>query len=152
EQVGRTWRIAVAALAVGLLLVGLFAWQSQRRAGTATVRLAEAERQIQAASDAANQRIAATRDDAAKQVAQARDTALKAQTVSDVLAAPDLVRYNLTGGDGVVRYSGQVLWSRTHGFVLSASRLPAPPQGSTYQIWLLTNTAPVSAGVFLPDQ
>jgi hypothetical protein len=75
----------------------------------------------------------------------------KAQVTSDVLAAPDLVRFNLTGGEGAARVSAQLLWSRSRGMVFSGSRLPAPPAGSTYQIWLLTSDSAVSAGTFAPD-
>jgi anti-sigma-K factor RskA len=35
--------------------------------------------------------------------------------------------------------------------VFSGSRIPPPPEGSTYQIWLATSGEPVSAGVFVPD-
>jgi len=35
--------------------------------------------------------------------------------------------------------------------VFSASRLPSPPLGSTYQVWLLTSVDAVSASTFVPD-
>jgi hypothetical protein len=120
--------------------------------GAASARVAAAEQQAQAATRAANEQMTAARESAAAQIAEARTAALKAQTTSDVLAAPDLVRYNLIGGNGVVRSSAQVLWSRSRGFVFSATRLPAPAARSTYQIWLLTPTDPVSAGTFVPDE
>ena len=44
-----------------------------------------------------------------------------------------------------------MLWSRSRGLVFSGSRLPPLPPDSTYQIWLLTNAAPISAGLFVPD-
>ena len=71
--------------------------------------------------------------------------------IGDVLAAPDLVRYSLVGRDALASAFGQVLWSRSRGFVFSASGLPAPPHDATYQIWLLTRTGAVSAGTFVPD-
>ncbi len=73
--------------------------------------------------------------------------------LSDVLAAPDLTRYTLVGPnpDQADRPYAQALWSRTRGLVLSASRMPVLQAGSTYQIWLLTSDAPVSAGTFTPD-
>jgi anti-sigma-K factor RskA len=43
------------------------------------------------------------------------------------------------------------LWSRTRGLVLSGSRLPAAPPESTYQLWLVTDTQSVGAGLFVPD-
>src|SRR5207237_2193458 len=104
--------------------------QAQRRAGMTTTRLAEAERQTQLAAQTASQQIAMTREAAARQVSEARDAALKAQTISDVLAAPDLVRYNLSGGEGAIRFSAQVLWSRSRGLVFSGSRLPPAAAGA----------------------
>jgi len=50
-----------------------------------------------------------------------------------------------------VRTLAQLLWSRSRGMVFSASRLPQPPQGSIYQIWLLTAGAPISLGTAAPD-
>ena len=44
-----------------------------------------------------------------------------------------------------------MLWSRSRGFVFSASGLPAPSAGATYQIWLLTRGGAVSAATFVPD-
>ena len=68
-----------------------------------------------------------------------------------VRAAPDLVRYNLIGGDAAIASSAQLLWSRSRGFVFSGSRVPPLPAGSIYQVWLVTTGAPVSAGIFSPD-
>src|SRR5262249_33599737 len=83
---------------------------------------------------------------AAKQIQEARETALKAQSISDVLAAPDLVRFNLAGGTAGARLTGQMLWSRSRGLVFSATRLPSPPSNSTYQVWLMSSGGAVSAG------
>jgi len=72
--------------------------------------------------------------------------------ISDVLAAPDLIRFPLVGRESVEAASGQVLWSRSRGIlVFSATGLPAPPQDSTYQVWLLTRTGAVSVATFVPD-
>jgi len=141
--------VAVLALALGVSIA--FAMSFYRQAGTAAARASEAQQHAEAMATAASERIEAARQDAATRIAQARETASKAQVTSDILTAPDLVRFNLTGGEGGVRFSGQLLWSRSRGMVFSASRLPAPPPGSTYQIWLLTADNPVSAGTFVPD-
>jgi hypothetical protein len=120
------------------------------RLDDAASRVAAAERQAQTASDFAARQIASTRADAERQIADARQTAIKAEVVSNVLAAPDLVRFSLTSRDDVRAYA-QVLWSRSRGLVVSASRLAAPPGGSAYQVWLLTATTPISAGLLVPD-
>ena len=47
--------------------------------------------------------------------------------------------------------SAFAFWSRAQGLVFTAARLPDLPQGRTYQLWVLTAGAPVSAGLFRPD-
>jgi hypothetical protein len=146
----RSWYIAgAAAVAAGLLIFGLVR-RIETRLNDASARVAAAERQAEAASERANQEMTNARQDANRQIAEARDSAQRAETVSAILAAPDLVRINLTGG-AVERSFAQLLWSRTRGLVLSASRLPPAPPQMTYQLWLLTSVAPVSAGLFVPD-
>jgi hypothetical protein len=148
----RFWRAAILLLMVGGgAAAGIVIARLQQQMGIAQARVVEAETQAQAAVQAADQRIAATRDEAERQIAAARETAVKAQVISDVLASPDLVRYNLAGGDGTTLYRGQVSWSRSRGLIFSGSRLPPPPPNSVYQIWLLTTADPISAGLFVPD-
>ena len=77
---------------------------------------------------------------------EARQLAQRAETVGVILTAPDLIRFNLTSAE-TNGSSAQLLWSRTRGLVLSGSRLPAAPPESTYQLWLVTSTQSVGAGV-----
>ena len=155
ERQRRNWYVAFAVLAVGVIIAAGLALGMQRRVDAklneAAARVTAAERQAEAAAQAANQRVIATREDADRKIVEADQTARKAQTVSDVLAAPDLVRFNVTSGATTPRAYAQMLWSRSRGLVFSGSRVPAPPEGSTYQTWLLTNGEPVSAGLFVPD-
>lgn len=151
ERAGRSWRFVVAALVLGVAIAIGVAWRMERQAGAEAQRALGAERDAQAAKDAASQQVAQAREEASRQITAARESAQKAQTISDVLAAPDLVRYALTGGDAVNRLSGQLLWSRSRGLVFSGSRLPSPPPDTTYQIWLLSASDAVSAGAFVPD-
>jgi hypothetical protein len=44
-----------------------------------------------------------------------------------------------------------VLWSRSRGLAASASRLPAPPAGKVYRLWIVPDGPAVSAGVLVPD-
>jgi anti-sigma-K factor RskA len=145
------WYAAVAMLALATGVSIVFAMSFYRQAGTAAAQASQAQQHAEEIASSADKRIEAARQDAATNIAQARETASKAQVTSDVLAAPDLVRFNLTGGEGAARVSAQLLWSRSRGMVFSGSRLPAPPAGSTYQIWLLTSGPAVSAGTFAPD-
>jgi hypothetical protein len=99
----------------------------------------------------ANREVTAARQDADRQIAEARQLAQRAETVGVILTAPDLIRFNLTSSE-TNGSSAQLLWSRTRGLVLSGSRLPAAPPESTYQLWLVTNTQSVGAGLFVPDE
>jgi hypothetical protein len=113
-------------------------------------RVASAERQVAATTRLANDEVRSAREDANRQIAEARQLAQRAETVSAILTAPDLIRFNLTStlSDGS---SAQVLWSRSRGVVLSGSRLPGPGPEKTYQLWLVTSNQSVSAGIFAPD-
>ena len=150
----RTMHAAIAA-AVILAALALFGFWMQRQVDSqlteAAARVANAERQSEATSAAARQEAAATREEAARQVADARQSAAHAQIVGNVLAAPDLLRYWLRPAAGTSRAYAQVLFSRSRGMVFSASRLPAPGEGKTYQLWLLSAGGPVNAGVLTPD-
>jgi hypothetical protein len=147
---GRWYAVLIVA-ALGLAVSIGLSMTFYRRADVAAARASEAQQHAEQIAAAADQRIEAARQDAATKIAQARETASKAQVTSDVLAAPDLVRFNLSGGDPAARISAQLLWSRSRGMVFSGSRLPALAPGTTYQIWLLTAEAPISAGTFVPD-
>ena len=69
-----------------------------------------------------------------------------------VLAAPDLQRIDLAGQPTAPQASARAFWSRSRGLVFTASNLPTPPAGKTYQLWVLTKQpAPISAGLFKPD-
>lgn len=76
---------------------------------------------------------------------RARDRAEQTRAMA-VVAAADLVRFDLTGSDTPAR--ARALWSHRHGMVFSAEGLPALPAGRTYQLWVISQGAPISAGVF----
>jgi hypothetical protein len=152
DRLRRDWRMAMAALSASILLIGLLSWRYvSARLDDAATRAASAERHAATVSDAATKQIATARADADRQIAQARDAASKAEIVGNVLAALDLVRFNLAGTERAENASAQALWSRSRGFVLSALRLPAAPSGSTYQVWLSNDTSSISVGTFTPD-
>ena len=74
------------------------------------------------------------------------------QQALDVLASPDLVRTTLEGVPPAAGARAQALLSPSRGtLVLSATGLPAPPAGRTYQLWAIVGGRAVSAGVFTPD-
>ena len=155
EQMRRGWRLSFGIAAGVIVIATLVGLQLFSRVtatlNDAQVRVAAAEQQTRTVSDAATKEIASTRAEADRQIADARETALRAQIVSNVLAAPDLVRFNLGSPDASGRAFAQVLWSRSRGMVVSASRLAAPPDASVYQVWLLTEGAAVAVGTLSPD-
>jgi len=148
----RWWYLLGAVGAIAIVAAGIiFSRSIESKLDAATSRAAAAERHAEAATDTANRQIESARAQADRQITEARKSALRAETIGAVLTAPDLVRFGLTGGAPPERLSAQVLWSRTRGLVLSASRLPVTPPETNYQVWLWANGTPVSGGVFVPD-
>jgi hypothetical protein len=150
-RASRLWWAAAAVLLIAVGTAGIMGVRLQRQVAEATIQAAEAQARARTATEAANRQISAANELAARQIDEARETALKAQTISYVLSAPDLVRYNLVGRDRDTQFSAQALWSRSRGLVFSGSRLPTPPPDSTYQIWILSAADPVSVATFVPD-
>jgi hypothetical protein len=151
DRFQRNWLVAAAAAALVFVIVAGFGLLFYNRARVAAEQAAAARQRVEALGNAANERIEAAQRDAATQIELARGAASRAQITSDVLAAPDLMRFNLVGTEVAARASAQLLLSRSQGMVFSGSRLQAPGAGHVYQIWLLTATDPVSAGTIEPD-
>jgi hypothetical protein len=142
---------AIAAFALVIAIGGGLSVLFYNRASVAAEQAAVARQRAEVMSNATNDRIDAARRDAAAQIELARGAASRAQITGDVLAAPDLMRFNLIGAEGTARASAQLLFSRTRGMVFSGSRLSPPGPGNVYQIWFLTATDPISAGTIAPD-
>jgi anti-sigma-K factor RskA len=68
-----------------------------------------------------------------------------------ILAAADVRRVDLAGQDVAPGASGRAFWSRSHGVMFTATGLPALPKGKVYQLWVVTKSAPLSAGLLTPD-
>jgi hypothetical protein len=105
--------------------------------GAAEAR-AQAQRELGAAQRASEARL-----DAARQVAQS------AQTLATIAAATDLKRFDLAARDPGV--TAQVLFSRSTGVALTASRLPAAAPGRTWQLWLVSPGRATSVGTLTAD-
>jgi anti-sigma-K factor RskA len=130
----RWWLLAAGiVIAVGL---GAYALELQGRIARLEARLQDAERRAMVAEGA---------------TIDARRVADRAQDAMAVLAAPDLVRIDLAGETVASQATARALWSRNRGMVFTASNLPAAPEGRVYQVWVVTETAPVSAGLLSPD-
>lgn len=143
------WRLAIVAVGLIVIVAGGFGWYLQNQVRVAAGRAQQAELESQKTAADAAQQAAAAREEAARQIASAREMATRAELIGNVLAAPDLIRWNLSGV-GETPLFGQALWSRTRGFVFSGSRIPPAPPNGTYQVWLLTRLTPVRASTFAP--
>jgi anti-sigma-K factor RskA len=64
-----------------------------------------------------------------------------------ILTAPDVVRVDLKGQEPAPSAEARAYWSRSRGLVFNASHLPPPPRQKGYQLWVVTASAPMSAGM-----
>jgi anti-sigma-K factor RskA len=78
-------------------------------------------------------------------------TEAAARHTERILAAADVKRVDLAGQEAAPGASGRAFWSRSNGVVFTANGLPALPKGKVYQLWVVTKSAPLSAGLLMPD-
>ena len=120
-----------------------------RQLGDVRARAAAAER---VAEDA---RAATAREgnDARREgpVADALASAARAERMMQVMVASDARRVPLAGGAAAPAASGQAVWSRTRGVVLTATGLPRANAGDVYQVWLSTTRGVLALGFAPPD-
>jgi anti-sigma-K factor RskA len=81
----------------------------------------------------------------------ARRAASGAQSAVAVLTAPDVTRVDLAGQPAAPTAAARAFWSRSRGLVFTGTNLPQLPPGRTYQLWVVTAQAPISAGLLTPD-
>jgi hypothetical protein len=139
---------AILGLIITATVAGVFSWQLQRQIAAAEERQRLSDLKNQSMLDQTARQFEAARLATAKELATARAMASRAQRIAAVLAAPDLIRFSLSGADGA---SGQALVSRSRGFVVSGSLLPSPSPNGTHQAWLLTRTTAVKMGPLAPE-
>jgi anti-sigma-K factor RskA len=131
----RTW-LPLAATLIVAVGAGVYAARLQIRVADLEARLQEALVQASVADRA---------------VAEARLVSAQLQASTGVLAAPDVVRIDLAGQPAAPQARGRALWSRARGMVFTAAALPPLPAGQVYQVWVVTQPGPVSAGLLTPD-
>ena len=72
--------------------------------------------------------------------------------ITQFMKKPDARLTPLAGTDASPQAAGKILWSAQEKKALFyASKLPAPPEGKTYQLWIIANNKPIDAGVFSVD-
>jgi anti-sigma-K factor RskA len=129
------WWLTAAASIVAAVF-GLQWWNAERRLDVAETALQSARQALATATS---------------QMASARNAADRAQEQLDILAARDVVLVSLAGQAPAPSASGRVYWSPSRGLAFAATNLPPLPQGRVYQLWLVTEGAPVSAALVTPD-
>ena len=121
----------LAAAAMGILALGTLLALSVQR----TARLSDDLRARTSEAQRLAQQIATTEAQADLAVA--------------ILTAADMRRIDLAGFEASRDARGRAYWSATHGLLVVADRLPEPPPGRIYQVWLIGSSSPgpVSAGL-----
>lgn len=130
------WLPVAAALVIAVGL-GADAVRLRERIGSLEERL----RDISARANASE-----------RELTSVRQSAAEAQTLVVVLASSDLIRVDLTGQPSAPMATARAFWSRSRGLIFTASSLPPLPAGRTYQLWIVTPDAPVSAGLLRPGE
>lgn len=75
-----------------------------------------------------------------------KDSMIAAMTGPDVKVVPLMTK-------GVEQPLGKMMWNRaSDDWIMVTYNLPQPQPGKTYQVWLVTDNAKISAGTFHPDQ
>jgi anti-sigma-K factor RskA len=129
------WLATAAALT---LAVGLGVYTVQLRGRIAVLETDLREANVRA-------------DASQRQVADAQRAASGAASAVAVLTAPDVARVDLAGQAVAPTAAARAFWSRSRGMVFTGTNLPQLPPGRTYQLWVVTPQAPISAGLLRPD-
>jgi anti-sigma-K factor RskA len=128
------WPLAFAAAVAGLLFAIAAIWTSM-----------QVRRDLQ-------RELASARAEADRLVTEMSATRLQADLAVTILTAADMRRIDLAGYEASRDAVARAYWSPTQGLLIVADRLPAPPAGRVYQVWLIESGAPrpVSAGLIDP--
>jgi anti-sigma-K factor RskA len=128
--------LAYAACVALATAAGLYAMNLRARVESLEARL-----------EVAQMRLA----DADRAVVDAHRVQFEMQSAMEVMAAADVIPFDLQGAPAAPQAVGRALWSREGGMVFAATNLPPLPAGRIYQVWLVGKT-PVSAGLIAPDE
>jgi anti-sigma-K factor RskA len=133
-----SWRAmaAVAALIVVAIGLGTYAIAMRNRVLTLESGLRDA---------------IAAMEQVDAELAALRRLAEENQSAKEVLSSSELARIDLQGQPAAAAARARAFWSRGSGLVFTASALPPVPAGRGYQLWVLTDGAPISAGMLQPD-
>jgi hypothetical protein len=74
------------------------------------------------------------------------------EAMIQAMAGPDVKVVALAVSKAAPQPLGRMFWNRTtNDWMMVTYGLPAPKPGKTYQVWLVTDKAKISAGTFRPD-
>jgi anti-sigma-K factor RskA len=126
--------LAAAALVILGLGAGLYSSISTRQLLVIDVQQAQAE--------------AGEAQEKANELRRQLDlTAGQADLVVSILTADDMQPVPMAGRENATASVARAFWSPTRGLLIVANDLPVPPPGRIYQVWVISKTGPVSAGL-----
>lgn len=119
----RLWSLAAAAVLVMGLGATLYVAAQRRTDAALRATIADLERRLE-------------------------DFAGQTDLAVSILTAPDMQPVAMEGLDRAAASAARAYWSRTRGLLIVADRLPAPPPGRVYQVWIIgEGVSPASAGL-----
>jgi len=129
------WLAAAAALVLASGL-GLWALQLRTSLEAMNARVEKAEQDVV---------------DMRRTLGQAEEHTRVLQAHNNVLFAPDTLRVDLAGQPVAPGAKARAFMSRQSGVVFTADALPSLPADKAYQLWVIADGKPVSAGLVTPD-
>jgi anti-sigma-K factor RskA len=122
-----TWLAAAAVLALALGAALYFSLERERRIASELARVAGEITQLQQ---------------------ELGDNDAQANMVLSILTASDMRSIDLAPDNPAQQFGARAYWSPTHGLLVAGDRLPQPPPGRVFQVWLIgSGGGPVSAGI-----
>jgi RNA polymerase sigma-70 factor (ECF subfamily) len=85
------------------------------------------------------------------ETAAARRVAGELRAGAGILTAADVQTLDLTGQPAAPEARGRLFWSTGGSALLAATGLPPLPPGRIYQLWLIPDATPISAGLLAVD-
>jgi anti-sigma-K factor RskA len=139
------WAVATSLLIA--LLGSLLVWRTDRQALQASIN--ESREEMLAAEKESEE----LRKRVVKENARAEEMA----QINSVLATPDQhevlsLKATADAPATMAASSGAVYWNKRDQRWVVTADLPKPPEGKAYQLWFVTDGAPVSAGLMEPDE
>jgi anti-sigma-K factor RskA len=130
-------------------------WWSARRVAVAAGVMIAALAAVLALIDASRRQLATDVRRAAAETETLRERLRQYAGQTDlalsILTAADSREIPLAGRDNATASAARAYWSPTRGLLVVADRLPPPPPGRIYQVWVIASGGPLSAGL-LGDQ